>query len=164
MKTITLTDRAEIDQIILSCPYCTLGMTDAEGHPYVIPMNFAYAPEEGALGTLYLHSGPEGGKVEMLRQHPQVCLSFTSGSELVSMHAQVACSYSMKSRSVVCRGTATPVTDPGEKRAALTRMMRQYTDYPCRPIAEPAVRHVLVWRIAIEQLTGRSFGHRPSEL
>lgn len=64
MKTIAITDPAEIEAIIRKCPYCTVGITDSEGNPYVIPMNFAYRD-----GIIYLHSGPEGGKVTMAEHH-----------------------------------------------------------------------------------------------
>lgn len=59
MKTITITDRRQIEDIIRKCPYCTVGMTDKEGNPYIVPMNFAWEND-----TVYLHSGPEGNKVE----------------------------------------------------------------------------------------------------
>ena len=80
MKTITITDRAQIEDIIRKCPYCTVGITDGEGNPYVIPMNFAWEND-----TIYLHSGPEGSKVEMVARHPQVCITFCEGHELVYM-------------------------------------------------------------------------------
>ena len=99
MKTIPITDPQELEAIIAKCPYCMVGMVDADGLPYVIPMNFAYAD-----GKVYLHSGPEGGKLDLLRRQPEVCLTFCEGHELVYMHREVACSYSMKSRSIICRG------------------------------------------------------------
>ena len=88
MKTITITDRAQIEDIIRKCPYCTVGITDGEGNPYVVPMNFAWEND-----TVYLHSGPEGSKIEMVVRHPQVCINFCEGHELVYMHKQIACSY-----------------------------------------------------------------------
>ena len=60
MKTIAITELTEIEAIIRKCPYCTVGITDLEGNPYVVPMNFAYRD-----GIIYLHSGPEGSKVTM---------------------------------------------------------------------------------------------------
>ena len=72
MKTISITDSKEIENIIRQCPYCMVGITDADGHPYVIPMNFAYEK-----GIIYLHSGPDGGKLEMIRQHPDHLLRRT---------------------------------------------------------------------------------------
>ena len=66
MKTITITDPTQIEEIIRKCPYCIVGITDLEGNPYTVPMNFAYQD-----GVIYLHSGPEGSKVEMVTKHPQ---------------------------------------------------------------------------------------------
>lgn len=158
MKTISITDPTEIEAIIRKCPYCMVGITDLEGNPYVIPMNFAYKE-----GTVYLHSGPEGGKLEMLARHPQVCITFCEGDELVYMHKQIACSYSMKSRSVICRGEARIVEEMEEKRSVLRLLMKQYTDNECR-FAEPALRNVKIWEVKVGKMTCRSFGLRPSEL
>lgn len=158
MKTIAITNPTEIEEIIRRCPYCMVGLTDEEGNPYVVPMNFAYE-----AGTIYLHSGPDGGKIEMARRHPQVCITFCEGHELVYMHQQIACSYSMKSRSVICRGMVRFITEMEEKCRVLNLLMRQYTDNECR-MAEPAVRNVLIWEIKVEQMSCKSFGLRPSEL
>lgn len=158
MKTITITEPAEIEAIIRKCPYCMVGLTDTEGNPYVVPMNFAYRN-----GTIYLHSGPEGSKVEMAERHPRVCITFCEGHELVYMHQQVACSYSMKSRSVMCRGNVRFIEDVDEKRNLLDIVMRQYVDYEFK-YSEPAVRNVKVWEVEVEEMTCKSFGLRPSEV
>ena len=141
MKTIAITDRRQIEDIIRKCPYCTVGMTDKEGNPYIVPMNFAWKND-----TVYLHSGPEGSKVEMVVRHPQVCINFCEGHELVYMHKQVACSYSMKSRSVICKGKVRFIEDMNEKRRILDMLMKQYTDNECS-YAEPAVRNVKIWEV-----------------
>lgn len=158
MKTIELTDRAAIDDVITRCPYCMLGLTDEEGKPYVVPMNFAWEN-----GHAYLHSGAEGMKTRLLEQGPVACLTFCDGAELVWMHREMACSYSMKSRSVLVRGKVSAITDPDEKRRALMLMMRHFTTEPLR-MSEAAVRGVRVWHIDAEEITARSFGNRPSEL
>lgn len=158
MKTISITDPQEVAGIIAQCPYCMVGLVDGEGNPYVIPMNFAYED-----GTVYLHSGPTGSKLQMAERHPRVCITFCEGHELVWMHEQIACSYSMKSRSVICRGQVEFVDDLEEKRRALQLMMKHFTDRACT-MGEPALRNVKVWRVKVEQLSCRSFGLRPSEL
>lgn len=163
MKTITIHDPEQIREIIAHCPYCMVGLIDDNNHPYVIPMNFAFEADRGKHGTIYLHSGPEGGKLNMVTQRPEVCLTFCEGHELVYMHQQIACSYSMKSRSVVCRGKVGFIHDLEEKRRFLELMMKQYTDNECR-MAEPALRNVVVWEVPVEELSCRSFGLRPSEL
>ncbi|ADV42812.1 pyridoxamine 5'-phosphate oxidase family protein [Bacteroides helcogenes] len=157
MKTITITDLAQIEEIINHCPYCMVGITDADGNPYVVPMNFAYRD-----GTVYLHSGPEGSKVELATQHPQVCITFCEGHELVYMHRQVACSYSMKSRSVICRGKVQFIEDMAEKRKVLDFFMSRHTDNECT-YSDPAVRHVKIWEVKVEEMTCKSFGLRANE-
>ena len=136
MKTITITDRAQIEDIIRKCPYCTVGITDGEGNPYVVPMNFAWEND-----TVYLHSG----------------------HELVYMHKQIACSYSMKSRSVICKGKVRFIEDMDEKRRILDVLMKQYTDNACN-YAEPAVRNVKIWEVKVDEISCKSFGLRPSEV
>ena len=159
MKTLRITDPQEIQQIISRCPYCMVGIATAPGQaPYVLPMNFAWED-----GTVYLHSGPTGRKLELMKQSPDISLTFCEGHELVWMHEQMACSYSMKSRSVMCHGEAEPVEDLAEKRRILTLLMRHYTDTPCG-FSEAAVRHVCIWRVQARDISCRSFGLRPSEL
>ena len=158
MKTKLLTDRAEMEAVIAKCPYCLVGLTDDRGEPYVVPMNFAYAD-----GVVYLHSGPGGSKVRFATERPRVCLTFCEGHDLVWMHAQMACSYSMKARSVMCRGSIAFVEDLAEKRRALDLMMKHYTDTPCG-YSDPGVRLVLIWQVKVEEMSGKSFGLLPSEL
>ena len=70
MKTVIIEDKQRIESIILHCDACFVGFTDLEGNPYVVPMNFGYEN-----GVLYLHSGPEGSKLEMLEHNNNVCIS-----------------------------------------------------------------------------------------
>ena len=51
MKTITITDSAEMEQIISECQICFVGFATPDGMPYVLPMNFAYHE-----GQIILHS------------------------------------------------------------------------------------------------------------
>jgi len=158
MKTITTTDQNEIEEIIRECSYCSVAMVDQEGNPYVVPMNFAYKD-----GVIYMHSGPEGRKAKIIAHNPTVCISFCEGHELVYQSEQIACSYSMKSRSVMCVGKVQLIEDLEEKRSALDFFMKQYTDNPCG-YADPSLRNVRVWAVKVEEMSCKSFGLRPSEI
>ena len=115
------------------------GITDLEGNPYVVPMNFGYEN-----GIIYLHSGPEGSKLEMLEHNNNVCITFSVGHKLVYQHEKVACSYSMRSESAMCRGQVEFIEEIDEKRRALDIIMRHYTDSEFN-YSDPAVRNVKVW-------------------
>ena len=123
MKTFIIEDKQRIESIILHCDVCFVGIVDMEGNPYVVPMNFGYED-----GIIYLHSGPEGSKVEMLEHNNNVCITFSLGRKLVYQHEKVACSYSMRSESAMCRGKVEFVEDMEEKRGALDIIMCHYTN------------------------------------
>ncbi|WP_294470782.1 pyridoxamine 5'-phosphate oxidase family protein [uncultured Bacteroides sp.] len=157
MKTVIIEDKQRIESIILRCDVCFVGITDLEGNPYVVPMNFGYEN-----GTVYLHSAPEGGKVEMLEHNNHVCITLSHGHNLVYQHEKVACSYSMRSESAMCRGKVTFIEDLDEKRRALDIIMRHYADKEF-VYSEPAVRNVKVWQVPVEQMSGKVFGLRANE-
>lgn len=157
MRTVTIEDPQQLEEIIGQCPICFVGMTDKEGNPYVLPMNFGYKE-----GVLYLHSGPEGSKLEMLERNKHVCITFCSGHEVVYQHPQMACSYSMRSASVMCRGEVEFIEDLAEKRACLNIIMHHYTDNAFG-YSDPAIKHVKVWKVLVEEMSGKVFGLRGYE-
>ena len=157
MKTVIIEERERIESIILRSEVCFVGMTDLEGNPYVIPMNFGYSD-----GSIYLHSAPEGEKLEMLEKNNRVCITFSVGHELVYQHPTMACSYSMRSESAQCKGTVHFLETSDEKLQALNIIMKQYSDREFK-YSEPSVRNVKVWQVEVQQMTGKVFGLRPNE-
>ena len=157
MKTFIIEDKQRIESIILHCDVCFVGIVDMEGNPYVVPMNFGYED-----GIIYLHSGPEGSIVEMLEHINNVCFTFSLGHKLVSQHVKVACSYSMRSESAMCRGKVEFVEDMEEKRGALDIIMCHYTNNEFN-YSDPAVRNVKVWKVPVDRMTGKVFGLRADE-
>jgi nitroimidazol reductase NimA-like FMN-containing flavoprotein (pyridoxamine 5'-phosphate oxidase superfamily) len=147
MKTVTHEEKKEIEKVILSTDICFVGMVDMDGNPYVLPMNFGYND-----GVLYLHSSREGKKVSILENNPKVCITFCSGHELVWQHPDVACSYSMKSKSVVAFGEVVFEEDYERKIEILNIFMRHYSDkvFTFNP---PSVRNVKIWKVILENAT-----------
>ena len=64
MKTVIIENKEQVEEIISRCDICFVGITDLEGNPYVIPMNFGYQD-----GVIYLHSGPTGSSIDMLARN-----------------------------------------------------------------------------------------------
>ncbi|MDR1809194.1 MAG: pyridoxamine 5'-phosphate oxidase family protein [Prevotella sp.] len=152
MITIETEEKAQIEEIIRKCKVCHVGLIDAQGLPYVVPMNFGYAE-----GIIYLHSAPSGRKIDAARANPQVCITFSTAAELAYQHEEVACSYRMKGGSVICRGQAVFEENYEEKVKALDCIMRQYTEKKFRYSA-PSVNNVKIWKIEIAGITARIFG------
>ena len=152
MRTSFITDKKEIEEIIHHCDVCFIGITERDGSPYVIPMNFGYSE-----GEIILHSGPEGKHVNLINIDNRICVTFCSVRKLVNQHPDVACSYSMLSKSVLCKGKVTFIEDLTEKEAAMNLTMKNYTDKTFK-YSKPALMNVKIWRVAIEEMTAKAFG------
>jgi len=152
MRTSFITDQTEIESIIDQCDICFVGITETDGTPYVIPMNFGYLN-----GEIILHSAPEGKHLSLLKLSNRICVTFCSNRKLVYQHPDVACSYSMNSQSVVCKGSVTYIEDLAEKAEAMNQVMKKFSDRTFA-YSTPALRNVKVWRVSVDEITAKSFG------
>ena len=142
----------EIDQIINSCEACVIGMIDIDGNPYVLPFNFGYKE-----GKLYIHSGPEGKKIDIWKENPKVCVSFSSDYKMNIRHDNVACSYSMKYRSVLIHGSIVQVENVDEKVRILNIIMEKYSGRADFTYGKPALENVSVFEIVINSVESRAY-------
>ncbi|MFO8023316.1 MAG: pyridoxamine 5'-phosphate oxidase family protein [Perlabentimonas sp.] len=152
MKPRTNLSQKEIDEIINNCEVCTVGMVDLDGSPYVLPFNFGYKD-----GKLYLHSGPEGKKIDVWKKNPQVCVSFSTDYEMNIRHENVACSYSMKYKSVLIHGSIVQVQDLDCKAKILNIIMEKYSGRSDFSYSKPALENVSVFEIKTEKIESRNY-------
>lgn len=108
-------DRETINAILDEGLVGHLGLA-SEGQPFVLPM--LYARRDDAL---YLHGAPASRLLGTLREKATVCFTVTLVDGLVL--ARSAFHHSLNYRSVVVLGAGRPVTDPGEKLAALEALV-----------------------------------------
>ncbi len=152
MRTSIITDISEKEDVIRQCDICFVGITEADGTPYVIPMNFGYSD-----GEIILHSGPEGKHLNLLKLSNRICVTFCSDRKLVYQHPDVACSYSMLSKSVVCKGTVSFIEELPEKEKTMNLLMKNYADRTFK-YSTPALTNVKIWRVTVDEMTAKSFG------
>lgn len=153
MKNKVLTSKAEMESIIKKCQFCNISMVDLDGKPYVIPMNFGYKDD-----TVYLHGAQKGKKVDILKNQPDVCLSFSTDHLLRYVNEEVACSWSMRYRSVIIYGKAEFVEDMAEKVDCLNIIMSNYSERKFK-YNDPALREVMVFKVKVDRMDGRSYGY-----
>jgi uncharacterized protein len=152
MKTVEHKDIDLIETIVRKCDICFVGVVTPENTPYVLPMNFGYES-----GVIYLHSAPTGRVITALEANPNICVTFSTDHELAFQHPKVACSYRMKSKSVVAFGKVQFVDDMDLKRKALNIIMEQYSDKKFE-YSDPAVRNVKIWVVPVDEMTCKEFG------
>jgi hypothetical protein len=145
-KEQEITDRAVIEEVLQRATVCRLGLA-VGNEPYVVPVSFGYRD-----GCLYVHSSPEGKKVEMIRQNPRVCFEVDVGEALV--RKPMPCAWSIHYRSVIGWGRAVFLADEEEKRRALDAIMAHYGGEPGKYAAK-SLREVAVICIQVEEMTGK---------
>ncbi len=114
-----VTDRDVIHAVLDEGLIAHVGLIAGDGdtpHPVVIPM--LYARDENVM---YLHGSPASRLLRMAKNGAEVCVTVTLLDALVL--ARSGLNHSMNYRSVVVMGTATEVSDHGEKVAALNRLV-----------------------------------------
>jgi len=153
MKHRILTNSKEIKEIIKKCQVCHVAMVDQEGKPYLVPMNFGFNE-----GVIYLHSSRMGKKIDILKSNPEVCIEFSTDYLLRYQNENVACSWSMKYRSVLAYGKVTFIEDDVQKMKHLDLIMKNYTpkEFKYNP---PSIKEVCCWKVIVERFEGRVFGY-----
>lgn len=122
MKNRALDNPRDLIDIIEKCDVCYVSMVDNENKPYVIPMNFGFAEN-----TILLHGAKQGKKIDILKNKPQVCIVFSTDHQLRWQNEDVACSWSMKYRSVLAYGKVEFIDDHKEKEVLLHQFMKSYS-------------------------------------
>ena len=67
-----VSDILQIQDILQRCDTVRLGLNGGE-FPYVVPMTFGSAIEDGKI-VVYIHSAGEGRKCDILAKDPRVCV------------------------------------------------------------------------------------------
>lgn len=157
MRSFRIENREEMEVIIGECRSCTVSMTDGN-EPYCIPMSFVYNG-----GKVYLHSGKEGKKYDILRKNNRVCIAWSVIEEGIRYQdKEIGCSYFMRCRSVLAKGRVKFLDDDDleRKREILDLYMSSFVDYKVK-YSDPAVRAVLIWEVDIEEMSGKYIGYYP---
>ncbi|GAB4486112.1 MAG: pyridoxamine 5'-phosphate oxidase family protein [Thermodesulfovibrionales bacterium] len=149
-KQKEITDRAAVLRLFETCHVGRLGTNGADGYPRVKPLNFAMHS-----GKVYFHTALAGEKVEDIRRDNRVCFEIDHPIGLVRAKNH-PCEAEYRYQSVMIRGRAFFVDDPGEKLSALDSLMRKYQpEGGYGEYREDKLGITGVVRIEIEEMTGK---------
>ena len=144
-------EQDKILEILEKCEVARIGFC-ADGRAYIVPMNFAFAVEDGGV-ALYFHSAVEGRKIAMLKQNPQVCFEADCSYQLIK--CETACRWTAHFESVMGEGEITMLTNAAQKARALDLIMRRHGFEGAPAYTEEALRCVCVLRLAVTHMCGK---------
>ncbi|MBN1533643.1 MAG: pyridoxamine 5'-phosphate oxidase family protein [Spirochaetes bacterium] len=138
-----------IDEVLTRAQVVRIAMA-AGDEPYLVPMHFAHRD-----GTVYLHSAPQGKKIDMLRANPRVHIEATVDIEAVA--GDKPCSFGTRYRSVMASGSARLLEGREEKREALELISEKYAG-SSGPMDDSSVDAVSVIAVSLDGATGKRSG------
>lgn len=153
-KITYLKKLTEVEPIIQSSKVCHVAMVDANNMPYVLPFNFGYAN-----GVIYLHSAPEGRKIEILKNNPHVSINFTTDHDLFHINEDMACSYGMRYKSVLIDGVVEFIEDDEEKVKVFNIFMGNYIKNKKFTYSGPSIESVCVFKVKMKTFIGKMYGY-----
>lgn len=108
-------DRAFSETVIDKCRYMTLCLVDEVGVPYCVPLSPVRRDND-----IYFHCATAGRKLDAMRAHPQVSISFVGNTAVPPKE------FTLYYEAVYAEGTATEVTDQAERVEALRLLCEKY--------------------------------------
>lgn len=119
-----VTDPLAIQKILEAAHIGRLGTLDANGYPYITPVNFVFFEK-----CIYFHCAPKGEKLNNIVRHPRVCFEVDiplAYLEAGFNPAKNPCQSHQLFHSVIIRGQARVVGDDDLKTAALNALMMKH--------------------------------------
>ncbi|MDP2089861.1 MAG: pyridoxamine 5'-phosphate oxidase family protein [Flavobacteriaceae bacterium] len=136
-----------IEEILKTATICRIAMVD-NGKPYIIPLNYGFND-----GFIYIHSAPEGKKIEILKENNQVC--FEIESTAATIKHEIPCKWSEKYRSIIGYGTVEFIHDSELKKEALEIIMKQHGATGTQNFEKKQVEFVVILKVKINQLSAK---------
>lgn len=148
-KDREITDLNQIHDILRRCDTITLGMNGGAA-PYVIPMTFASALEDGRI-TIYFHSALGGRKWEILNRDPNVCVEAHLYYKTVKEGDGITAKY----ESVIGTGKAEVVEDQAGKVAAFKHMLEHYKQSGFPAESCKGLPNCAVFKVVLTEVSGK---------
>jgi len=156
-KHCEVTDPKEMTRILASTNIGRMATMDAEGYPYITPVNFVFH-----AGCVYFHCAPKGEKLDNLTRDPRVCFEVDvplAYLEVGFNPERNPCRTHQLYHSLIIRGVARIVPDGELKTAALNALLAKHEGnraFAAVTLDSPDNKACRVVEIMPEKMTAKS--------
>lgn len=143
-------DKSIIEEILNTSEICRIGMVD-DGLAYIVPVNFGYSN-----GVIFIHSAPNGRKMELLKRNNRVSFEIEYMSDVVKK--DVPCEWTAKYRSVMGLGSVEMITEYERKKTGMDIIMRKYGFKGDIVYDEASLSRMVILELKIHSVQGKQSG------
>ncbi|MCK5784266.1 MAG: pyridoxamine 5'-phosphate oxidase family protein [Desulfobacterales bacterium] len=145
-----ISDPQIIEQILNESSICRIAFS-VDGEAYIVPVNYGYKDNK-----LYIHSAPEGQKINFLKKNNRICFEMELDHEITK--DKVACNWTTKYRSVIGYGTISIVHEKSQKIEGLDIIMSKYGGPDKNTYPDTILKKMILLVIEIDTLTVKQSG------
>ena len=149
-KEKEIKENSLIKEILEKSEICRLGMVDND-EAYIVPVNYGYED-----GVIYIHSAPEGRKIELLKRNSRVSFEIEYSGEIIK--SEIPCRWTTRYRSVMGTGTIVIENDTESKKKGLDVIMHKYGAGPDLIYNEADLLKMVILKLKIESISGKQSG------
>lgn len=143
-------DRQVLQEILQGAVICRIAMIDGD-RPYIVPVNYGYSD-----GCLFIHSAPEGKKIDLLRKNRQVCFEVEDRPGIIK--GERACDWTTRYRSVVGYGEVEILTDEAGRRRGMEIIMAGHGAPDLIDFNQRNLDRMVILKLRITSMTGKKSG------
>lgn len=145
-----ITSREQMDLIIRNAEVCRIAYAN-NNIPYLTPVSFGYDGQ-----SLFVHTAEEGRKIDFLRKNNYICFEFENDVGTLT-DEKIACKWTATYKSVIGYGRMFQLDKFSDKQYAINEIMKHYSGKSW-DFDEKALKKVALWKIEIEELSGKQSG------
>lgn len=145
-----IVDINEIFGMLDRCTSACIGFK-TDDYPYMIPMTFGAAIEDGKI-TVYFHCAGEGRKLELLAKDDRICVeAHTYERTEMTQDGGITAKY----ESVIGFGKAVRISETADKVAAMKIMLDHYDSSGFPVTSCKGLSKCEVYKVVLEEVTGK---------
>jgi [ribosomal protein S5]-alanine N-acetyltransferase len=144
---LEITNKQIIEDILSSSGICRIAFND-NPVPYLLPFNYGYRDN-----CIYIHSAPEGKKIDLIKKDPRVCFEIEYASGIIKH--EFPCRWSNRYRSVVGKGRIEIINDSREKQRGLEIIMAHNGHRDPFEFNKGEVDTIVLLKLAITEIRGK---------